>query len=233
MTRSGAGPPKPKIVVVTCMDPRLSDLPAIFGLKHADIDVIRTGGPAVTEDVLAELLVSTRVLGSKEIMILNHTGCGFTTFTDAELNAKFSKLTGDATPAPMRFFAFKDPEQHTKEQLKMVRFIRGLLRISRCEVSSSTWTLADYGGDSLFRSSGVILVEPTQIRSGRCSSLTEFAVSPQVGGGAHGSNPSARANCFQIDPARGYRLEAVPCIPTFGPPSRRCRSALGSRPLTR
>jgi carbonic anhydrase len=90
-------------------------------LKHADIDVIRTGGPAVTEDVLAELLVSTRVLGSKEIMLLNHTGCGFTTFTDAELNAKFSKLTGDATPAPMRFFAFKDPEQQTKDQIEMVR----------------------------------------------------------------------------------------------------------------
>ncbi len=114
----GAGPPEAEIVVVTCMDPRLSDLPGIFGLKHADIDVIRTGGPAVTEDVLAELLVSTRVLGSKEIMILNHTGCGFATFTDAELNAKFSKLTGDATPAPMRFFAFEDPDQHTKEQLK-------------------------------------------------------------------------------------------------------------------
>ena len=52
---------------------------------------------------------------------LNHTGCGFTTFTDAELNAKFSKLTGDATPAPMRFFAFKDPEQQTKDQIEMVR----------------------------------------------------------------------------------------------------------------
>ena len=45
----GEGPPKPKIVVVTCMDPRLSDLPGIFRLKHADIDVIRTGGPAVTQ----------------------------------------------------------------------------------------------------------------------------------------------------------------------------------------
>jgi len=54
-------------------------------------------------------------------MLLNHTGCGFTTFTDAELNAKFSKLTGDATPAPMRFFAFKDPEQQTKDQIEMVR----------------------------------------------------------------------------------------------------------------
>jgi carbonic anhydrase len=44
--------PTPKIAVVTCMDPRLSDLPGILGLPQADIDVIRTGGPAVTEDVL-------------------------------------------------------------------------------------------------------------------------------------------------------------------------------------
>jgi carbonic anhydrase len=58
--------PAPKIVVVTCMDPRLSNLPEILGLPHADIDVIRTGGPAVTEDVLGELVVSTRVLGTTE-----------------------------------------------------------------------------------------------------------------------------------------------------------------------
>ncbi|MGO9361138.1 MAG: hypothetical protein ACLP1D_26260, partial [Xanthobacteraceae bacterium] len=57
------GHPHPKIAVVTCMDPRLSDLEGILGLKTEDIDVIRTGGPAVTEDVLGELVVSTRVLG--------------------------------------------------------------------------------------------------------------------------------------------------------------------------
>ena len=45
----------------------------ILGLKHTDMDVIRTGGPAVTEGVLAELIVSTRVLGTKEIMLLNHS----------------------------------------------------------------------------------------------------------------------------------------------------------------
>jgi hypothetical protein len=56
--------PAPKIVVVTCMDPRLSDLPGILGLPQTDIDVIRTGGPAVTEDVLGELIVSNRVLGT-------------------------------------------------------------------------------------------------------------------------------------------------------------------------
>jgi carbonic anhydrase len=54
------GHPQPKIAIVTCMDPRLSDLEGILGLKTADMDVIRTGGPAVTDDVLGELVVSTR-----------------------------------------------------------------------------------------------------------------------------------------------------------------------------
>jgi carbonic anhydrase len=103
------------------MDPRLSDLPRILGLPHADLDVIRTGGPAVTEDVLAELVVSNRIIGTTEIMLLNHTGCGFTTFTDEELNAKLAGATGDSSPAPMRFFSYKDPEQHTREQIKKVR----------------------------------------------------------------------------------------------------------------
>jgi carbonic anhydrase len=113
--------PFPKIAVVTCMDPRLSDLPGILGLPQGDIDVIRTGGPAVTDDVLAELIVSNRVLGTTEILLLNHTGCGFTTFTDDELNAKLSVSTGDASPAPMRFFSFKDPEENTREQIAKVR----------------------------------------------------------------------------------------------------------------
>ena len=113
--------PTPKIAVVTCMDPRLSDLPGILGLPQGDLDVIRTGGPAVTEDVLGELVVSTRVLGTTEILLLNHTGCGFTTFTDDELNSKLSASTGDASPAPMRFFSYKDPEQNTREQIKKVR----------------------------------------------------------------------------------------------------------------
>jgi carbonic anhydrase len=113
--------PAPKIAVVTCMDPRLSDLPAILGLPHADIDVIRTGGPAVTEDVLGELVVSTRVLGTTEIMLLNHTGCGFTTFTDEELNARLAASSGDSSPAPMRFFSYRDPVQNARRQIEMVR----------------------------------------------------------------------------------------------------------------
>jgi carbonic anhydrase len=113
--------PRPRIAVVTCMDPRLSNLPEILGLPHADIDVIRTGGPAVTDDVLGELIVSTRIIGAREIMLLNHTGCGFTTFTDGDLNAKLAVATGDSSPAPMRFFAYKDPVENTREQMRKVR----------------------------------------------------------------------------------------------------------------
>ena len=51
--------PTPKLAVVTCMDPRLSDLSGILGLPQADLDVIRTGGPAVTEDVSRSLLFPT------------------------------------------------------------------------------------------------------------------------------------------------------------------------------
>ncbi len=76
---------------------------------------------ALTEDVLGELVLSNRVLGTTEILLLNHTGCGFTTFTGAELNAKLSASTGDASPAPMRFFSYQDPEQNTREQINTLR----------------------------------------------------------------------------------------------------------------
>jgi carbonic anhydrase len=113
--------PTPKLAVVTCMDPRLSDLPAILGIPHADLDVIRTAGPAVTDDVLGELVASNRIIGTTEIMLLNHTGCGFTTFSDDELNQKLAASTGDSSPVPMKFFSYKDPEQHTRDQLAKVR----------------------------------------------------------------------------------------------------------------
>ena len=130
--------PAPTIAVVTCMDPRLSNLQEILGLPRADMDVIRTGGPAVTEDVLAELVVSTSVLGSRR-SCSNHTGCGFT-FTDDELNAKLAPSTGDASPAPMDFFAYEDAVQHTREQYPESEYpILGLPATSPCAGSSSTW----------------------------------------------------------------------------------------------
>ena len=144
--------PAPKIVVVTCMDPRLSDLPGILGLPQADIDVIRTGGPAVTEDVLGELIVSNRVLGTTEILLLNHTGCGFTTFTDGEMNASWApppvmrrRLRCDSSPIRTRR---KIPGSRSRKSGR----IPGLPKMSPCAGLFSTWTPVSCGKCSQLRS---------------------------------------------------------------------------------
>ena len=62
-----------------------------------------------------------RPCGLMHRFIRNHTGCGFTTFTDKELNDKLARETGDATPVPMRLFSFKDPEENTRAQIEKVR----------------------------------------------------------------------------------------------------------------
>jgi carbonic anhydrase len=65
--------PAPKIAVVTCMDPSPLEPPGNIGAaaRRHRCDPYRW--TAVTEDVLGELVVSTRVLGTTEIMLLNHT----------------------------------------------------------------------------------------------------------------------------------------------------------------
>ena len=68
------------------------------------MDVIRNGGPlAVTDEVLAELVVSTRVLGSKEIMLLNHTGCGFTGRYRRGIERKAVETDGRRVASPDAF----------------------------------------------------------------------------------------------------------------------------------
>ena len=72
------GRPEPRLAVVTRMDPRVFDIEGMLGLCRSDMDLIRTEGAAVTEDTFAELLISTRILGVTEILVINHTVCGFT-----------------------------------------------------------------------------------------------------------------------------------------------------------
>lgn len=114
-------PPAPKLVIVTCMDPRLNSIVPMLGLQPGDADVIRNAGNPITEDVIRSLLVSTRVLGSKEIMIINHTGCGMQTFKGEELEAKLQQQTGTAAIVPERFYTFTDTEANVREQIQKVK----------------------------------------------------------------------------------------------------------------
>jgi carbonic anhydrase len=115
------GRPAPKMAIVTCADPRLSGILTLLGLAEADVDMIRNVGTVVDDDVIRSLVVSTQVLRTKEIMIINHNGCGLTTFTDDELEQRLRDETGRLPIAPARFYAFTDAEANTREQVAKVR----------------------------------------------------------------------------------------------------------------
>ncbi len=114
-------PPKPKIAIVTCADPRLTSIEQMLGLDAADVDMIRNFGTVIDDDAVRSLVLSTRLLGTKEIMIINHTDCGMLRFTDNELEDRLRKETGEAPIAPARLYSFTDAEQNTKEQTQKAR----------------------------------------------------------------------------------------------------------------
>jgi len=118
---SRAAPPAPRIAIVTCMDPRLTGIGAMLGLAEGDADVIRNAGTVIDDDAVRSLLVSTKLLGAGEIMIINHTDCGMLKFTDAEMADRLRKETGQVQIVPARFYSFTDVEENTREQMQKAR----------------------------------------------------------------------------------------------------------------
>jgi carbonic anhydrase len=118
---SRGGPPAPKIAIVTCADPRLSSIEQMLGLAEADVDMIRNFGTVINDDAVRSLVLSTRLLGTREIMFINHTDCGMLRFTDGDLEDRLRKETGRAVIAPAKFYSFTDAEQNTKEQIQKAR----------------------------------------------------------------------------------------------------------------
>ena len=86
-------PPGRKLAVVACMDARLNVYGAL-GLQEGDAHVIRNAGGVVSDDVIRSLAISQRLLGTEEIVLIHHTGCGMLTFTDDEFKASIEKDTG-------------------------------------------------------------------------------------------------------------------------------------------
>jgi carbonic anhydrase len=114
-------PPAPKIAIVTCADPRLSSILQMLRLAEADVDMIRNFGTVIDDDAVRSLVLSTRLLGTREIMIINHTDCGMLRFTDSEMEDRLRNETGRAPIAPARFYSFTDAEENTREQMRKAR----------------------------------------------------------------------------------------------------------------
>ena len=86
-------PPGKGVAVVACMDARLNVYGAL-GLSEGDAHVIRNAGGVVTDDAIRSLAISQRLLGTEEIILIHHTGCGMLTFTDDEFRNSIEQETG-------------------------------------------------------------------------------------------------------------------------------------------
>ena len=102
-----AVPPALHTVVLTCMDSRL-DVFALFGLKMGEVHVLRNAGGVVTDDMIRSLTISQRKLQTREILLMQHAGCGLGTFTDEEFSEELANEVG-IRPS-WRTHAFRDPK---------------------------------------------------------------------------------------------------------------------------
>jgi carbonic anhydrase len=74
-------PPARRFAILTCMDARLD--PAQYaGLAEGDAHVIRNAGGRATDDAIRSLVISYKLLGTKEWFVIHHTDCGMQLFTD-------------------------------------------------------------------------------------------------------------------------------------------------------
>ena len=74
-------PPARGFAILTCMDARLD--PAKYaGLREGDAHVIRNAGGRASDDAIRSLVISYKLLGTKEWFVIHHTNCGMEFFTD-------------------------------------------------------------------------------------------------------------------------------------------------------
>ena len=110
--------PSTGIAVVACMDARL-DVHKILGLEQGDAHVIRNAGGVVTDDVVRSLLISQRLLGTEEIVVMHHSDCGMLTFTEDQLKADIERDVGLEPPFSLE--AFSSVERDVQQSIARIK----------------------------------------------------------------------------------------------------------------
>jgi carbonic anhydrase len=95
--KSGLGlPPARRFAILTCMDARLD--PAKYaGLSEGDAHVIRNAGGRASDDAIRSLVISYKLLGTREWFVIHHTDCGMELFTDEIIRNLLAKSLKTAT----------------------------------------------------------------------------------------------------------------------------------------
>lgn len=116
-------PPARGVAVVACMDARLH-VSAILGLEIGDAHIIRNAGGVITDDAIRSLVISQRLLGTREIVLIHHTDCGMLTFDNASLRGKVREELGPqagTAAADIDFLSFSDVEQSVRDDVAELR----------------------------------------------------------------------------------------------------------------
>lgn len=100
------------------MDARI-DLFQVLGLRLGDVHMLRNAGGLVTDDVLRSLVLSQRQMGTLEVMVVQHTGCGLYGFRDADLAGRVGAEAGVAPP--FAFGGFDDLDASVRLSLARLR----------------------------------------------------------------------------------------------------------------
>jgi len=111
-------PPAKQVAVLTCMDARL-DPARILGLEEGDAHVIRNAGGVATDDAIRSLVISQRLLGTDEIILIHHTQCGMETFSDDAVKEQIRADTG-IRPA-FSLEAFPNAEEDVRQTAARIK----------------------------------------------------------------------------------------------------------------
>jgi carbonic anhydrase len=108
--------PRRKLAVLMCMDTRLSRL--ALGIGFGEAHFIRNAGGIATDDAIRSLLISHYMLGTEEVMVINHTDCGLQKASEEEMHALIEQKAGKPPNMPVRFYAFQDVAGNVRAQLE-------------------------------------------------------------------------------------------------------------------
>jgi carbonic anhydrase len=111
-------PPGRNLAVVACMDARLN-VYALLGLREGEAHVIRNAGGVVSDDVLRSLVISQRLLGTREVILVHHTDCGMLTFTDDQVKADIEADTGLRPHFALE--SFQDLERDVRQSIARIK----------------------------------------------------------------------------------------------------------------
>jgi carbonic anhydrase len=111
-------PPGKHLAVVACMDARLN-VYGVLGLAEGDAHVIRNAGGVITDDAVRSLVISQRLLGTTEIVLIHHTDCGMLTFSDDDVKAQIQEDTGIRPPFALE--AFPDVDADVRQSIARIQ----------------------------------------------------------------------------------------------------------------